>query len=156
MFQKLQYKQNQKGFTLIELMIVVAIIGILAAVAIPAFSRYQMKSKTSEASINLAAIATSEIAYQAEYDTFLDCAATPAGNASPGKRLWATNAGWDAIGFAPKDTQVYYTYAVTGSSATAFLGSATGNLDGVGTNDAIYEVSQDTPAGQTVATRGHY
>ena len=63
--------RKQEGFTLIELMIVVAIIGILAAIAIPNFLTYQLKSRQSEAKVNLNAIKTSEIAFQAEKGCYL-------------------------------------------------------------------------------------
>jgi len=62
--------QRQKGFTLIELMIVVAIIGILAAIAIPNFLKFQCKSKQSEAKTNLAGIFTAEKAFFGEYNTY--------------------------------------------------------------------------------------
>ena len=55
--------QNRKGFTLIELMIVVAIIGILAAVAIPGFMTYIKNSKTSEAKTNLDSIRKGALTY---------------------------------------------------------------------------------------------
>ena len=69
--------EGQKGFTLIELMIVVAIIGILAAIAIPNFLQYQMKSRQSEAKTNLQAIRTSEISFQAERGCYLGAALEP-------------------------------------------------------------------------------
>ena len=121
--------KNNKGFTLIELMIVVAIIGILAAVAIPNFRNYQLKSKESEAKVNLAAIGVAQEAYFAEYDAYVVCTANPVAPAGAAKRDWVNNPlwGWDAIGFKPKDSKVYFTYESTDTAA--YTATATGNLD---------------------------
>lgn len=65
--------KNQSGFSLIELMIVVAIIGILASIAVPNFQKFQAKAKQSEAKNALSAMYTGQKSYAAEWDTFTTC-----------------------------------------------------------------------------------
>ncbi len=126
-------RNNQKGFTLIELMIVVAIIGILAAIAIPNFLNYQLKSKTAEAKTNLGGVKTALESYRAEYDTYRNCVANPATVPAAIKAAWSTGAsGWSDIGFAPAGS-VYYQYSVVGGISN-FSATATGDLDGNGNN----------------------
>jgi prepilin-type N-terminal cleavage/methylation domain-containing protein len=60
-----------RGFTLIELMIVVAIIGILAAIAIPAYSRFACKAKQAEAKAVLKQILVAEDSYRGEFDSYV-------------------------------------------------------------------------------------
>ena len=110
-------RNNQDGFTLIELMIVVAIIGILAAIAIPNFLNYQLKSKTAEAKTNIGAIRTSQEAFKAEHDYYAACIANPAAVSKGAKQAWDAGGalvaadGWPAIGFSPAGN-VYYQYEV--------------------------------------------
>ncbi len=137
--------QNKKGFTLIELMIVVAIIGILAAIAIPNFLRYQLKAKTAEAKTNIGAIRVSEESYAAERDEYLGCVSTPTGNATTTKTVWAIinpGQGFDAIGYAPAG-DVYYRYGV---DETASVSAAA--LTAVGTDEAPGSGTAVPTAGQ--------
>ena len=95
MFRQLK---GHKGFTLIELMIVVAIIGILAAIAIPNFLTYQLKSRQAEAKTNLQAIKTSEVAFQAERGCYIGAAAE--GVVAPAAGTKTTPFTW-GVGLAP-------------------------------------------------------
>jgi len=62
--------KGTRGFSLVELMIVVGIIGILAALAIPRFQQFQAKARQSEARSNLAHVYTLQVSYNGDNDTF--------------------------------------------------------------------------------------
>jgi type IV pilus assembly protein PilA len=70
MLTKIRRKLNKKGFTLIELMIVIAIIGILAAIAIPQFAAYRQKSYNSAGQSDLRNVKTNLEAFYADYQAY--------------------------------------------------------------------------------------
>jgi type IV pilus assembly protein PilA len=70
MLLQLKNRNGQKGFTLVELLIVVAIIGVLSTIGVPTFRRMIQKSKKSEAKVNLGAIYTAQAAFQSEYNSY--------------------------------------------------------------------------------------
>jgi type IV pilus assembly protein PilA len=145
-----QLLNRKRGFTLIELMIVVAIIGILAAIAIPNFLQFQLRSKTGEARTNLAGIRTAEESYFAEYGLYVTAAAHPAAPV-PTKQQWTAAAthGFNIMGWAPEGS-VFFQYAtdVGGANNTAYTASALGELDGGGnTSDFGYVKADGAGAG---------
>ena len=147
-----KYLENKRGFTLIELMIVVAIVAILAAIAVPSYMRFQSKAKTAEATNNLAVIRAGEETYRAENDVYKDCAATPAAVPSGTSAAWAGGgiADFAQIGFVP-DGDVRYQYTVTVAGLT-YTATAEGDVDGDGSN-AIYQLTSADPK-PTLTTPG--
>lgn len=128
-------RKSNKGFTLIELMIVVAIIGILAAIAIPNFLRFQLKAKSSEGKVNIAAIRTAQESYLAEFGSYLVAEASPTAavtNPGPAKVEFEltdgdTN-GFNSLGWSPEG-RVFFAYEVNAVDS-AYTITAQADIDG--------------------------
>ena len=112
-FMSMTRKSSVQGFSLVELMIVVAIIGVLASLAVPKFQIFQAKAKQSEAKNNLSHIYTLEQTYFGDNDTFVAFTAV----AGVTNLLGFSTQGGNATGAAR------YAYSGTGNTST-FLATA--------------------------------
>lgn len=162
-------RPHNAGFTLIELMISVIIVGILAAVAVPSFSSYVYRGRVSEAVTFLGQIRTRQEAYRSKFGQYCDVggadcnwdaaawsATHPASAPSAQPVVWVSTANWERLGAQP-NAPIRFRYTTVAGAPTQgapagtnlddqrhfwFAARAVGDLDGDGNQMTMELYSQ--------------
>ena len=124
-----------EGFSLVELMIVIAIIAILVSIGFPIYSIYATKAKSSEAMSVMGHIRTMQISYKCVEDTYLTLIKHPPGDVPSTSQPWGNPGGnWDELGFSLSETRYQFVGepGPTGMITTSFRLTGQSDLDGKG------------------------
>jgi prepilin-type N-terminal cleavage/methylation domain-containing protein len=168
-------RRDRAGFTTIELLIGVVIVGIIAALAIPSFKGYVYRSRVSEAVSMLNEIKARQESYRAKYGQYCAINGTNWGNynptALPGVNAvaWPTTAGWEALGVTPPGPVRFQYATIAGGPGDTppassnmddddfwYAAQARGDLDGDGVTFILEVYSQSPRMYNSAQTQGGY
>ena len=129
-------RRSRAGYTIIELMLTVGIVGLLATLAIPTMMRFQLKAKVAEGRTNIAAIRESEETYFAEWGVYVSALPVLPLTVGALKEPWvlapSDEHGFNEIGYAPNGALYFQYGVVTGGAGQAITIAARSDVDGDG------------------------